>query len=182
MEVLLDGPGFHVRDFVTRTEFEQIIRPEIHAIEAHLRETVVASGLEPGQIDAVIRTGGSSQIPVFHEMLAAHFGADKVRAIDTFSSVTAGLGVIAHGIEQGEIDAVGYTPADLAKFQQPDSHQPNVPPINLELLQRRIVLAEGAVDSVAEDDAPIESGPALVWVGGRWNNSLSYKFFITNSC
>lgn len=165
VEVLLDGPGFHVRDFVTRTEFEQIIRPEIHAIEAHLRETVVASGLEPGQIDAVIRTGGSSQIPVFHEMLAAHFGADKVRAIDTFSSVTAGLGVIAHGIEQGEIDAVGYTPADLAKFQQPDSHQPNVPPINLELLQRRIVLAEGAVDSVAEDDAPIESGPALVWVG-----------------
>ena len=164
-EVLLDGPGFHVRDFVTRTEFEGIIRPEIRAIEDHLLETVQASGLEPGNIDAVIRTGGSSQIPVFHEMLSRYFGADKVKAIDTFSSVTAGLGVIAHGIEQGEIDAVGYTPEDLARFKQPDTHQPNVPPINLELLQRRIILAEGAVDSVAEVEVPIESGQALVFVG-----------------
>jgi cell division ATPase FtsA len=164
-EILLEGPGFHVRDFVTRTEFEGIIRPEIRAIEDHLLETLQASGLAASDIDAVIRTGGSSQIPVFHEMLSRHFGADKVKAIDTFSSVTAGLGVIAHGIEQGEIDAVGYTPEDLEKFKQPDTHQPNVPAINLELLQRRIVLAEGAVDSVAEIEAPIESGQALVWVG-----------------
>ncbi|MBE2220243.1 MAG: Hsp70 family protein [Anaerolineae bacterium] len=163
-EILLEGPDFHVRDFVTRTEFEAIIRPEIRAIEDHLLETVQASGLEPGDIDAVIRTGGSSQIPVFHEMLFRLFGADKVRAIDTFSSVTAGLGVIAHGIEKGEIDAVGYTPADLAKLAQPGSHQPNVPAINLELLQRRIVLDEGAVDSVAEDSASLESGQALVFV------------------
>ena len=170
-EILLDGPGFHVRDFVTRTEFEHIIRPEIRAIEDRLLETVQASGLEPGEIDVVIRTGGSSEIAVFHEMLSRHFGADKVRAIDTFSSVTAGLGIIAHGIEQGEIDAVGYTPDDLAQFAQPDTHQPNVPPINLELLQRRIILAEGAVDSVAgkktsaEESAPMESGQALVLVG-----------------
>ncbi len=164
-EILLEGPGFQVRDFVTRTEFEGIIRPEIRAIEDHLLETLQASGLAADDIDAVIRTGGSSQIPVFHEMLSRHFGADKVKAIDTFSSVTAGLGVIAHGIENGEIDAVGYTPADLEKFKQPDRHQPNVPAINLELLQRRIVLAEGAVDSVAETEAPIESGQALVLVG-----------------
>jgi hypothetical chaperone protein len=164
-EILLEGPGFHVRDFVTRTEFEAIIRPEIRAIEDHLLETLQASGLAAGEIDAVIRTGGSSQIPVFHEMLSHLFGANKVKEIDTFSSVTAGLGVIAHGIENGEIDAVGYTPSDLAKFAQPNPHQPNVPAVNLELLQRRIILAEGAVDSVAEADAPIESGQTLVWVG-----------------
>lgn len=164
-DILLDGPGFQVRDFVTRTEFEGVIRPEIRAIEDHLLETVQASGLAPGDIDAVIRTGGSSQIPVFHEMLSKLFGVDKVKAIDTFSSVTAGLGIIAHGIEQGEIDAVGYTPEDLAKFKQPDTHQPNVPAVNLELLQRRIVLDEGAVDSIAEEELSIESGQALVLVG-----------------
>ena len=164
-EILLEGPGFQVRDFVTRTEFEGIIRPEIRAIEDHLLETLQASGLAAGDIDAVIRTGGSSQIPVFHEMLSRLFGADKVKAIDTFSSVTAGLGVIAHGIEKGEIDAVGYTPKDLAKFSQPNTHQPKVPAINLELLQRRIVLDEGAVDSMVEVDTLIESGQALVLVG-----------------
>jgi hypothetical chaperone protein len=168
-EILLDGEGFHVRDFVTRTEFEGIIRPEIRDIEAHLLETVQASGLEAGEIDAVIRTGGSSQIPVFHEMLARHFGAEKVRAIDTFSSVTAGLGIIAHGIENGEIDAAGYTPDDLAQFAAPESHQPNVPPVNLELLQRRIRLAENErikiEDSELHDERAAERLGALVWVG-----------------
>lgn len=163
-EILLAGEGFNVRDFVTRTEFEGIIRPEIRAIETHLLETVQASGLEPGDIDAVIRTGGSSEIPVFHEMLTRHFGADKVKAIDTFSSVTAGLGVIAHGIEQGEIDAASCTPDDLAQFKQLDTHQPNVPAINLELLQRRIILAEGAVAAVSEEESPLESGQALMLV------------------
>jgi len=165
VEILLEGEGFNVRDFVTRTEFEGIIRPEIRAIEEHLLETVQSSGLEPGDIDAVIRTGGSSEIPVFHEMLTRHFGADKVKAIDTFSSVTAGLGVIAHGIENGEIDAVGYTPEDLTQFKQSDTPQSNVPAINLELMKRRIVLDEGAVASVVETDVPIESGKALVLVG-----------------
>jgi DNA gyrase subunit A len=79
--------------------------------------------------------------------------------------VTAGLGIIAHGIENGEIDAVGYTPKDLAQFAKPNTHPPKVPAINLELMQRRIVLDEGAVDSMVEVDAPIESGQALVWVG-----------------
>ncbi|MGB5058195.1 MAG: Hsp70 family protein, partial [Candidatus Promineifilaceae bacterium] len=143
-EILLDGPGFHVRDFVTRTEFEGIIRPEIRAIEEHLQETVAASGLQHDQIDAVIRTGGSSQIPAFNEMLGRLFGPEKVQAIDTFSSVTAGLGVIAHGIEAGEIEAQGYTP-DTAK-PPVASQQPRVSPINLELVQRRIVMSEGGAE------------------------------------
>ena len=46
------------------------------------------------QIDAVLRTGGSAQIPCFVALLEERFGAAKVRAMDTFSSVTAGLAVI----------------------------------------------------------------------------------------
>ncbi|MBK8931824.1 MAG: Hsp70 family protein [Chloroflexi bacterium] len=159
-EILLDGPGFHVRDFVTRTEFEGIIRPEIRAIEEHLQETVVASGLQPGQIDAVIRTGGSSQIPAFNEMLGRLFGPEKVQAIDTFSSVTAGLGVIAHGIEAGEIEAQGYTP-DTAK-PPVASQQPRVSPINLELVQRRIVMSEGGAEDGGGTAVLPDSGPQLV--------------------
>ncbi|MBK6328130.1 MAG: Hsp70 family protein [Chloroflexi bacterium] len=159
-EILLDGPGFHVRDFVTRTEFEGIIRPEIRAIEEHLQETVAASGLQHGQIDAVIRTGGSSQIPAFNEMLGRLFGPEKVQAIDTFSSVTAGLGVIAHGIEAGEIEAQGYTP-DTAK-PPVASQQPRVSPINLELVQRRIVMSEGGAEDGGGTAVIPDSGPQLV--------------------
>jgi hypothetical chaperone protein len=146
-EILLEGPGFQVREFVTRSEFEGIIRAEIRAIEDRLLETLTASGLQAAQIDAVIRTGGSSQIPAFNEMLGRHFGPEKVLAIDTFSSVTAGLGVLAHGIAQGEIEARGYTPGETPLPKQ--THQPKVSPINLELLQRRIVLGEGGEGETA---------------------------------
>ncbi|MBK8985964.1 MAG: Hsp70 family protein [Chloroflexi bacterium] len=162
-EILLDGPGFHVRDFVTRGEFEGIIRAEIRAIEEHLQEIVAASGLQPGQIDAVIRTGGSSEIPAFHEMLGRLFGPEKVQAIDTFSSVTAGLGVIAYGIERGEIEAHGYTPGESPSPTA--AHQPHVSPINLELVQRRIVMAEGAVEDGGETAVVPDAGPQLVLLG-----------------
>lgn len=141
--ILLEGDGFQVRDFVTRTEFERIIGAEIRAIQQHLDAVVAESGLEPEQIDGVIRTGGSSQVPAFYEMLVRKFGADKVQTVDTFSSVTAGLGVIAHGIEAGAVDVRGFTPDDV-KPPAVSSQQPNVSPINLDVLQRRIYVAEGA--------------------------------------
>lgn len=140
-EILLEGPDFKVREFVTRTEFENIIRAEIRDIEEHLDATMEASGLSADQIDAVIPTGGSSQIPVFHEMLQRKFGAEKIRTVDTFSSVSAGLGVIAHGIEKGEIEAKGFTPADIP-LREPAHSRPNVSPINLEIIQRRITADE----------------------------------------
>ncbi len=140
-EIRLEGPGFDVLDFVTRTEFEQVIAVEIHAIEAHLLETVQAAGLAPEAIDAVIRTGGSAQIPAFYEMLCRHFGVEKVHSVDTFSSVTAGLGIVAHEVARGNLDLPAHTAANLPK---PAAHQrPNVSPINLALLQRRIAMEEG---------------------------------------
>lgn len=161
-EMLLEGPGFKVREFVTRSEFEAIIRAEIMAIEHHIDETLQASGLSHQQLDAVIRTGGSSQIPVFHEMLQRKFGAEKVRDLDTFSSVTAGLGVIARGIMSGEVDARAYLPEDFALPDVPHS-RPNVAPANLEVLRRRI---EADESSPMEEDRELQHQVGLVLLGG----------------
>ncbi|MCL4803921.1 MAG: Hsp70 family protein [Anaerolineae bacterium] len=141
-EIDLEGPGFSVREFVTRGEFEGLIRGETRAIEHHLLETVTQSGLRPEQIDTVIRTGGSALIPAFHEMLGRHFGEAKVRSIDTFSSVTAGLGVIGHHVERGELELPAHTPADFAGLPPATGGRLQVKPVNLELLQRRIRLEE----------------------------------------
>jgi DNA gyrase/topoisomerase IV subunit A len=139
--IRFEGPKFKVSEMVTRTEFENIIRTEIQNIEKTLDETVRDSGLRPNQIDAVIRTGGSSNIPVFKYMLMEKFGAKKVQAIDTFSSVTSGLGVYAHGIEAGEIEARVYTADDLPKGKGQSTEQ-SVTSVNLELLQRRMLAHE----------------------------------------
>lgn len=163
-QIHLEGPGFKVIEFVTRSEFEQIIQHEILAIDDHINEIVIASGLKPGQIDAVIRTGGSSQIPVFDEMLKRKFGPEKVKAIDTFSSVTAGLGIIGHEIEEGAADLPAYTAVDVANMPQAGSSKPMISPINMDLMQRRIQIQEGLVEDVAgqADQVLVALGPGKV--------------------
>ncbi|MFO7663864.1 MAG: Hsp70 family protein [Chloroflexota bacterium] len=152
--IYLDGPGFSVHEFITRSEFEEIIRGETRVIERHLLDTVSESGLRPDQIDSVIRTGGSALIPAFYEMLGRHFGEANVRTIDTFSSVTAGLGIIGHHLSRGEIDLVPHTPADFAGLPDPTSGQLKVRPVNLGLLQRRIEMDErGSGEAVEESQA-----------------------------
>jgi hypothetical chaperone protein len=152
--IYLDGPGFSVHEFITRSEFEEIIRGETRVIERHLLDTVSESGLRPDQIDSVIRTGGSALIPAFYEMLGRHFGEANVRTIDTFSSVTAGLGIIGHHLSRGEIDLVPHTPANFAGLPDPTSGQLKVRPVNLGLLQRRIEMDErGSGEAVEESQA-----------------------------
>ncbi len=145
--ITLEGPGFKVQEFVTRSEFETIIRAEIQEIDAHIDETMLASGLKPAQIDAVIRTGGSSQVQAFDEMLQRKFGPEKVRRVDTFGSVTAGLGIIAHGLETGKETARAYTPADFAPAVPAESNRPRVSPVNLNMLRRRIQVQEGVIEA-----------------------------------
>ena len=139
--IRLDGPGFDVLELVTRREFENVIRPEYLRIERHLEETVQASGLKPEQVDAVIRTGGSAEIPLFQQMLRRKFGPDSVHSVDTFGSVTAGLGIIAHGIQRGDLDVRAYTRQDL-KQQDVTVKRPNVAILDSRLLRRRIRVQE----------------------------------------
>ncbi len=162
-EIRLDGVDFKVREFVTRTQFERIIRSDIMTIEAELERTLQASGLDAGQIDAVIRTGGSAQIPAFYQMLCKRFGVSKVQSVDTFSSVTAGLGVIAHGIETGEIEAKAYTPADVVPPPQAKGSRPQVSQARLDLLQKRILMAEGAVGTDVQVEDKVDE-VALIYL------------------
>jgi len=91
----LQGKDFDLWELYTRAQFEVDILEYYDQIEKVLLDTVAASGLEPAQIDAVVKTGGSSSIPLFSEMLKHIFGAEKVKVSDAFSSVTAGLAIRA---------------------------------------------------------------------------------------
>lgn len=99
--IRLQEKDLNLWELYTRWQFEQDIAAQQEQIEAVLLETVARSGLEPHQIDAVVTTGGSSNIPVFREMLGRHFGAERVKAANAFTSVTAGLAVRAYQNERG---------------------------------------------------------------------------------
>jgi hypothetical chaperone protein len=93
----LKGKDIDIWELYTRAQFEEDIREYRDLIEEVVLDTMANSGLEPKQIDAVVKTGGSSNIPVFTRMLVQIFGAEKIKESDTFNSVTAGLAIRASG-------------------------------------------------------------------------------------
>ena len=98
--IAMDVEDIHFAQEITRGDFESHIAPERKRIEAAVDCLIAASGLEPGQIDVVLRTGGSSSIPWFVKMLERKVGqgaggSSKVVERDLFTSVAAGLAVVA---------------------------------------------------------------------------------------
>jgi hypothetical chaperone protein len=92
--------GAEIEEWVTRAQFEGLIREELE-IAAEAVDTVLAqSGLPADQIHAVLRTGGSAEIPAFIEMLAQRFGEERLRALNPFETITGGLAIKASEIER----------------------------------------------------------------------------------
>lgn len=81
----------------TRQEFERMITDELRQIGECVDATVARSGLRPQQIDAVIRTGGSSAIPALVRLLGERFGPEKVQEHRLLTGVTEGLAIAASG-------------------------------------------------------------------------------------
>jgi hypothetical chaperone protein len=98
--VRLQAQDIDLWQLLTRAQFEAAIAGHRYEIAERVRQTVRRSGLEPGEIDAVVRTGGSSQIPCFIALLAEQFGAKKLRLQNTFSGVTSGLAIRAWELDQ----------------------------------------------------------------------------------
>lgn len=88
-------PGISIDIVVTRAEFERLIADHLLRVEAIVLDTLNQAQLEPGDIDLVLRTGGSSRIPMFVRFLEAIFGDEKVQERHAFTTVAHGLGVHA---------------------------------------------------------------------------------------
>ena len=80
---------------LARAEFERLIGPESRVIALCVDQTLRDAGARPADIDVAVRTGGSSRIPRFVRLLAERFGAERLHAMDAFTSVGAGLGIAA---------------------------------------------------------------------------------------
>ncbi len=93
--ITLEDKDIALWELYTRSQFESDIQHYLVDVEKVLLDTVEKSGFEIGQIDAVVKTGGSSNIPLFTGMLGRLFGAEKVKESNAFSSVVAGLAIKA---------------------------------------------------------------------------------------
>lgn len=83
-------------EFFMRTRFERTIQDDLGVVNHAIKELLKQSGVKASEIQAVLRTGGSSEIPVFIDMLADHFGFDQIKDINPFTTIVGGLALKGH--------------------------------------------------------------------------------------
>lgn len=94
----LEDKDIALWELYTRSQFESDIQHYVADVKKVLLDTIASSGLDLDEIDAVVKTGGSSNIPLFTEMLGSLFGTEKVKGSSSFSSVVAGLAIKAYTV------------------------------------------------------------------------------------
>jgi hypothetical chaperone protein len=80
---------------LTRVQFESFIARERRVIVSVVADALQRAAVQVQQVACVVRTGGSSSIPCFVEMLGEMFGREKVVEQDLFTGVAAGLAIKA---------------------------------------------------------------------------------------
>lgn len=80
---------------VRRCDFEAWIADELGQIETCVDGLLKSSGVEPGAVDRVFLTGGSSFVPAVRRIFESRFGAGRIRAGNEFTSVARGLALKA---------------------------------------------------------------------------------------
>ena len=77
---------------ITRAEFEQLCGDIFESIHQSILETCRSASIDPGRIDKVLLTGGTSQIPYIQHTIESIFKLERIMRPGYFSSVASGLG------------------------------------------------------------------------------------------
>lgn len=89
---VLDIPELDIELLVSRDQFEKTIRGQIETLSDTVESLLHQCNIERSDVDLVIRTGGSSLIPLVRRTLTAKFG-DRVVEHEPFLSVAEGLAI-----------------------------------------------------------------------------------------
>ena len=110
-------PGLSTTVRVTRSEFEELIRPALEETVAATRRGLNSAGVDPSDLDGIVLIGGSSRIPLVGEMLQQKLGIPA--ALDTHPKHDVALGA-ARLAEAQSIKAAAST--------APEPQAPSGPP------------------------------------------------------
>ncbi len=96
-EATIELPDVDLCVPITRAAFEALLEPVLDEVDACIAGLLKSARVSADDVDVVVRTGGSSQIPAVRGRLAAHFG-DRVVEHGVFTSIAAGLALASwHG-------------------------------------------------------------------------------------
>jgi hypothetical chaperone protein len=99
METRIDIPELNLTVPFTRARFNAIIEPVLARTRECVETVLARAGIEAGQVDAVIRTGGTSEIVAVRALLESIFPG-RVEGHDPFTSVACGLAIANYHARQ----------------------------------------------------------------------------------
>jgi hypothetical protein len=94
-ELKFSHDNIHIRETITRYKFEELIAPEIELVDSGVRQILHDAAIKPEQVDVVLRTGGTSAVPAFTDLLSEIFERNKLRSLELLTSVVGGLAIAA---------------------------------------------------------------------------------------
>lgn len=84
-------PKVDIQVEITREEFSELIAENLDLLEERIVEALEQADVDAGDVDLVVRTGGSAQIPAFVERLEHLFDPARIQQRDAFGTVALGL-------------------------------------------------------------------------------------------
>lgn len=92
---LFKRPDLNIQETISESDFITAIALDLETSNDCINDALHLASLKSSDIDRVILTGGSSQIPVFIAQIKTIFGSDKIITSDHFTSVASGLALRA---------------------------------------------------------------------------------------
>src|SRR5580658_5419001 len=108
------GRPRHLEMEISRTEYEEMIRPLVESTLDSVSKALQDSGKRPGDMDAVLLVGGSVRTPLVFNMLAERIGLEPRGDVHPDLCVALGAGVLAsrlagHGVGRVLVDVSPYS-------------------------------------------------------------------------
>lgn len=100
-----DGDLVDIDVTISRGELEDIVRPQIASSIRMVHELIKESGTEIDLVDSILLVGGTTNIPLVYDMLAAEFGKDKViMSKNPMTAIAEGAGLFAHSFDDSAVE------------------------------------------------------------------------------
>jgi Fe-S protein assembly chaperone HscA len=114
IRLLLPDGAAYVRE-LTRSEFEDLIRPIVERTIGPVRQALADAGLKPSEIDEVVLVGGSTRIPLVRRRVEELFGRPPHCELNPDEVVALGAAVQADILDAGVRDTLllDVTPLSL---------------------------------------------------------------------
>ncbi|MFD2787791.1 Fe-S protein assembly chaperone HscA [Hymenobacter rubripertinctus] len=80
---------------LSRSEFENLVRPLVERTIGSCRRALADAGLTADQLDAVLLVGGSTRVPLVHESVSAFFGQPANNSLNPDEVVALGAAIQA---------------------------------------------------------------------------------------